>query len=190
MMNQVFAIKIPLLILLTMAGCGSNPSLVPVPISKRVPFSYKGQIGIAWGGDNFEVIEDGHLHYAFIRGIDTPEPGQEFFEEAKELLLELTQGSDVTVNVIERDQWQREVCEISIDDGKGAEKVDPCIILLQRGLAWYDNSELPKADQYKEIEAEARSKKIGIWSRPDPIPPWEFWNHEVRKVRKAVSGEK
>ena len=173
-----------LLCLLT-AGCG-NPqhSPVPVPIGEATPFSYQGKIGLAWGGDNFEVIEDGYLHYAFVRGIDTPEPGQDFFEEAKQMLLDLTGEREVTINVVQRDQWKREICDLHLTNQAGV-RIEPAVILLERGLAWYDKSDVPMADEYSAAESAARSKKIGIWSRPNPVPPWEHWALQLQKMRKA-----
>jgi endonuclease YncB( thermonuclease family) len=45
--------------------------------------------------------------------------------------------------------------------------------LLKAGLAWhykhYDQSK-----KYSDLEIAARNKKIGIWSIPKAVAPWDF----------------
>jgi len=180
----------PLILLLAViAGCagvgcnGEDHSSVPVPI-RTPPYSYTGQIRRAWGGDNFEVVDNRQLHFAFIRGIDTPEPYQTYFHEAKAVLQELSWKKNITVNVFDHDDWKREVCEVRISNPETGEAIDPALVLLQKGLAWFDQSNGPHAETYREAETLAKSKKIGIWSQSNPVPPWEFWEQQVNTVRQ------
>ncbi len=52
---------------------------------------------------------------------------------------------------------------------------------LTVGLAWhYKKYELEQSEEdrlaYAFEEQEARARKAGLWSEPDPTPPWE-WRH-------------
>ncbi len=63
------------------------------------------------------------------------------------------------------DRYGRTVARVIVD---GA---DASLELVKAGLAWHytqysDDPELAKAEQA------ARSRGIGIWSLPNPIPPW------------------
>lgn len=165
-------------------GCESpDHAAVPVSIQQQPPFSYEGRIGRIWGGDNFEIVDGKELHYVFIRGIDCPEPGQAFHVEAKTKLRELCRQKTAIINVVGRDVWKREECDMSAKDMSNGESVEPAIELLQAGLAWFDKSEGPWAERFELAEAEAREKKIGIWSQSNPVPPWKVWERHVKQIR-------
>ena len=52
--------------------------------------------------------------------------------------------------------------------------------LVCAGLAWWDRERAPDSKILSDCEAEARAKKLGIWSEENPIPPWE-WREGVRE---------
>jgi endonuclease YncB( thermonuclease family) len=45
--------------------------------------------------------------------------------------------------------------------------------LLKQGLAWH-YIEYNHDTALMKLEADARSRKIGLWSIPEPTPPWDF----------------
>jgi len=172
-----------ILLLALVAGCDSaKHASVPVSIETKPPYSYQGRVGRIWGGDNFEVVDNGKLHYAFIRGIDCPEPGQPFYDEAKQKLRDVCAYRVAKVEVVDRDQWKREVCELTAMDASTGEVTELALELLKSGLAWFDQSDVPRSEAYRQAELDAREKKIGIWSQPNPIPPWEFWEKSLDQI--------
>jgi endonuclease YncB( thermonuclease family) len=173
------------IVMTVFAGC-SNDSSVPVSIKQQPPYSYQGDIGRMWGGDNFEIVSNNFIHYAFIRGIDTPEPGQPFHDEAKWTLWRLAENKQANVHVIDRDAWKREICDVTINDPATNAIVDPAVELLNSGLAWYDLSDGPYAERYRDAQAKAKEKGIGIWSESDPVPPWEFWEQNVKSINQSI----
>jgi micrococcal nuclease len=47
------------------------------------------------------------------------------------------------------------------------------ISVMKAGLAWYYN--FSRSDPVlSAAESAARKQKIGLWSMPDPTPPWVF----------------
>jgi micrococcal nuclease len=52
--------------------------------------------------------------------------------------------------------------------------------LLKAGLAWW-YEKYSKDMVLRDIEAEARTAKRGLWVYPDPVPPWE-WRHRMEPV--------
>ena len=75
-------------------------------------------------------------------------------------------GKHVHVLPKENDKYGRLVARVLIDEK------DVSLELVKAGLAWHykeysDDSMLAAAEQ------QARAERAGIWSLPDPIPPWE-----------------
>jgi len=53
------------------------------------------------------------------------------------------------------------------------------------GLAWRYRKYAPDIGTLAQLEAEARDAKRGLWSQPNPVPPWEW-----RKTKgEALPGE-
>ena len=185
---QRFMIVVAATLILAAGGCngGDEPgaSVLPVSILPEPPFSYRGKIGRAWGGDNFEVIADNKVHFAWIAGISTPAYGQFGHQLAFERLKELTSNHQVEISVLKRDQWKREVCELRILSQQG--DIDLATTLLKEGLAWSSSNDGSNAERYRELEGQAREKKLGIWSQPNPIPPWEFWEKKNEQLDKKL----
>jgi endonuclease YncB( thermonuclease family) len=54
--------------------------------------------------------------------------------------------------------------------------------LIRQGVAWVFTRYCDRAicQEWKKLEAEAREAKRGLWSMPNPVPPWE-WRRQERK---------
>jgi len=177
------AVQLIVVLLAFIVGCESpEHASVPVSIQANPPFTYEGRVGRIWGGDNFEVVDEGKLHYAFMRGVDCPEPGQPFHEESKRKLREMCRHRKVTIEVFDRDDWKREVCDATILDPSTGERLDPALELLKSGLAWFDQSDGPWAEDYRQAEHDAKEKQSGLWSQPNPVPPWEYWERSLKEI--------
>ena len=91
-------------------------------------------------------------------------------------------GKDVRVEWNKRDKYKRIVgkvwvqpadcptCPMTLDAGHAQITV---------GLAWwyrkYADEQSPQdRGAYEFSEQEARVKRVGVWSDPDPVPPWEW----------------
>jgi endonuclease YncB( thermonuclease family) len=183
-MNQTLVHLMVLLVAL-MIGCQSQEhASVPVSIQAEPPYEYSGRVGRIWGGDNFEVVDGQKIHYAFMRGIDCPEPGQPFYEESKLKLRELCRHRKATIEVLDRDQWKREVCDLTVKDRSTGETIEPAVELLKSGLAWFDQSEGQWAEPYRLAEKVAKEEGKGIWSQSNPTPPWEYWEQQLEQVKE------
>ncbi len=105
-----------------------------------------------------------------LAGVDAPEDGQPFAQEARRYASELLLGKAVTVRVRGLDAPSR--CDavgrvLLREDDVAAE-------LLRAGLAWYcERSALPSS-ALPAAEAEARAAERGLWSDSAAVPPWVF----------------
>jgi endonuclease YncB( thermonuclease family) len=92
---------------------------------------------------------------------------------SKKSLSELLADQEVTVHWDKEDKYSRKLGKVMLGD------LDCNLEQLSRGMAWhykkYQN-EQPPADRqgYASVEDLARTKKIGVWSDSEPMPPWEF----------------
>jgi endonuclease YncB( thermonuclease family) len=108
-----------------------------------------------------------------LSGIDAPESKQAFGTVAKRRMSEFVFGQLVQVEWKKRDRYGRIVGKIFASQG------DAGLLLIHDGLAWhykkYEAEQSP-VDRLKYGEAEkfARAHRLGVWSMPNPIAPWDF----------------
>ena len=81
----------------------------------------------------------------------------------------------VEVQEVDKDSYGRTVAWVSVD-GKSLNKE-----LLRAGLAWWYRYYAENEHELEKLEAEARKNKIGLWSAPNPIPPWDFRRSESHR---------
>jgi len=170
-------------------GCGkgsfqSNKE-IPAGLRDVGPAKFSGKLARTWGGDNFEVGLKQQLHYFLLIGVDCPEPGQPFFEEACEHLINTCGDQELELEVLQYDELKRELGHGWVTNAQGV-RINLALDLLSKGLGWYQGSEFDGSDQYRATMESARAKKIGLWSQPDPTPPWEHW----KSTRDAIRGKK
>ncbi len=139
-------------------------------------------VGVA-DGDTVTVLDaNRQQHKIRLQGIDAPEKAQPFGEKSKQNLSRLVFGKDVLVEWEKRDRYKRIVgkvwvqpascptCPMTLDAGHAQITV---------GLAWwfrkYAREQSPQdRGAYEFSEQEARARRVGLWSNPDPMPPWEW----------------
>lgn len=137
--------------------------------------SYK-VIGVK-DGDTFVILMDGREQTVRFAHIDCPEKKQPFGTKAKQFVSDMCFGSYITLIVNEKNKFDRNkrlIAEIILADGRNLNKE-----LVRNGLAWHFKK-YSDNDEYAQLENEARNNKIGIWSEPNPIAPWE-WRKSKRK---------
>lgn len=52
--------------------------------------------------------------------------------------------------------------------------------LVKAGMGWWYRKDAPDNETLKNLEAEARVAKRGLWVDPNPLPPWEWWGTRQR----------
>lgn len=136
-------------------------------------FRFTGICVAVKDGDTVTVLANQREHGVRLEGIDCPEAGQDFSAAAKRHTASLIHGKSVEVVVVGVDRYGRMVGRVWSDG------TDCGLALLQAGLAWHF-TRYSNDPAYARAEKEARSKKLRIWSLPDPIPPWD-WRDGLRE---------
>ena len=99
--------------------------------------------------------------------IDAPEKNQDFGQKAKQSLGNLIFGKIVEVEKHDTDRYGRTVGTVYLNG------VNINLIQVEKGFAWvyrkYCND-----NRFYEAEEKAKRMKTGLWSHPNPIPPWDY----------------
>jgi micrococcal nuclease len=127
-------------------------------------------------GDTFEVQKATTLQRIRLWGIDTPEWDQPYAKEAKRYLKEILYKQIVVVAPLYVDSYGRVVAKVFLR-GTSVNRD-----LVEKGYAWvhvfFCKEEICKS--WKNLEKNARRKKIGLWGEGQAIAPWH-WKRINRK---------
>jgi endonuclease YncB( thermonuclease family) len=158
--------------------------LLAGPLLSAQPRSLEVRVvGIA-DGDTITVSDSNQLqHRIRLAGIDAPEKGQPFSERSKQALSDLTYLRTVTIQWSKTDSYGRFVAKVLIAPpgdcpSPCTARLDVNLAQVDAGLAWhyreYEREQTsPDRKAYAAAEQQARMRRIGIWSQPDPVPPWD-----------------
>lgn len=137
-------------------------------------------VGIA-DGDTITVLQDKTQYKIRLYGIDCPESHQNFGTRAKQFVSDLIFNKDVRVIVHDTDRYGRNVGQVFYND------LDVNQAMVQAGYAWVYPQYCKKSfcSAWNGFEQAAREKGIGLWSHPNPVPPWDF-----RRGVRGSSAEK
>ena len=132
--------------------------------------AWSGKVLSVQDGDTITVQRDGEQVRIGLYGIDCPEGGQAFGKKAKQFTSDMVLGKVVKVAPVVVDERGRTVALVTTSEHLVNEEV------VNAGLAWVYTRycDKPICERWKVLEQEARGAKRGLWSDPNPIPPWEF----------------
>ena len=136
--------------------------------------TYTGKCVGVIDGDTISVMHSGKPVKIRLEGIDCPEMGQDFGTRAKQFTFMLVFGKDVEVREYYPDRYGRMVARILV----GGQDVS--VELVKAGLAWH-YKKYSSDPVLAEAEVEARRAKVGLWSMPGAVPPWEWRRGGVTK---------
>lgn len=132
-----------------------------------------GQVVGVTDGDTVRLLVDRQEIRVRLDQIDAPEKGQAFGDRSKQSLSDLVYGKTVRAATQGEDRYGRTIATIYAGElNANAEQV-------RRGMAWVYRKYARDPALYG-IEEEARAARRGLWSDPEPVPPWE-WRKRDRK---------
>ena len=163
---------LPLLLLIACFSSTQDPSIT------------RGKVIRIKDGDTFEILINRTPESVRLAHIDCPERGQSFGKAAKQLASDLCFGKEVEVKeTSRRDRYGRMIGVVSLRNGTVVNKE-----LVKAGLAWHF-VRYSKDTSYTALEQQARRARVGLWSDPSAVAPWE-WRKPKKKLPKAAnSGE-
>jgi inner membrane protein len=120
-------------------------------------------------GDTVEALDEESKTSFVIRlaHVDTPEKSQAFGTKAKQFTADFCFGKQISIEKTDVDRYGRWVCVV-FAEGKNLN-----LELVKAGFAWH-YKKYSDAQEYAAAEVAARATGVGIWSDPNPTPPWDF----------------
>ncbi len=103
-----------------------------------------------------------------LHGIDAPETSQPGGRAATQAARQYIGGQNVRVQVEDIGRYGRAVARVEVQGG------DLGGMLIRDGHGWYYEQYAPNETEYARLERQARNEGRGLWSRANPIPPWEW----------------
>jgi len=152
---------------------GSGVALLLVALAVWLPASARAegvsaQVVRVVDGDTMELAGSNGQQRVRLVGIDCPERGQPFGRRARDGARDLAAGRRVTVESVGTDQYGRVLARLVLPDGRTVNHE-----LVRLGLAWWYRPYRAEP-VLGMLETEARWARRGLWSEPNPEPPWVF----------------
>lgn len=119
-------------------------------------------------GDSITVLREGNVQVKIrLEGIDAPELKQPFGDASKKLLSDLVFGKRVEIEEKGKDRYKRTLANVYVADALVNRR------MVEAGLAWHF-VKYSKDTSLRDAEHKARSQKVGLWTDPGAIPPWNW----------------
>lgn len=120
-------------------------------------------------GDTLTLLKGRIQVRVRLHGIDAPETGQDFGSRAKQAASDLVFGQTVTVHPHEIDRYGRTVADVILPNGRSLNRE-----MVGQGMAWWYRAYAAYDAPLASLEARAKGARRGLWSQPDPVPPWAW----------------
>jgi endonuclease YncB( thermonuclease family) len=143
--------------------------------TSALAYQFTGKVVAVFDGDTIDVLNGHHTERIRLSGIDCPEKGQAYGNNAKHAVADLPFGKEVTVKTHGRDKYKRTLAYVLLPDGTNVNHT-----LVKEGWCWWYRKYAPRNTVLVGLEKEAREGWKGVWADPQPVPPWEW-----RKLGRA-----
>src|SRR5262245_57742529 len=160
------------------------PIALPSPISRKIAGPPRGPLGVnprLGAGPATRSVAFFSVASGEVRPGDWALTGQDFGTRARSFTAALCFGKAVTVRPITTDRYRRTVAAVVLPDGRLLNHE-----IVRAGYAWWYRSYAPGDAVLDRLEREARAARLGLWSQPNPIPPWE-WRRPKRETAPAAA---
>jgi len=122
-------------------------------------------------GDTYDVRRSSGGEVTIrLHGVDAPETSQPGGRVATKASRRYVSGKNVRVEVEDIGRYGRAVARVIVQGG------DLGAMLIRDGHGWYYEQYAPSETEYARLQRQARNARRGLWSRPNPTPPWEWRN--------------
>ncbi len=148
-------------------------------------WAWEGKVVGVTDGDTISVMHDGKAEKIRIYGVDCPESHQDFGQKAKQFTSDMVFNKVVEVKSTDTDRYGRTVGLVSVDGRSLNEE------LVKAGMAWVYTQYCKESfcSRWTHHQEDARNAKMGLWSIPNPTPPWEFRHPTKSQAAGKLAGE-
>lgn len=133
------------------------------------PATFSGKVVGITDGDAITLLLDQGHSTVRLYGIDCPDIHQAYGAQAKKATSALAFGKVASVEIMDVDNYGRKVAVVTLPGNVNLNQK-----LVKQGMAWWHTKAAPDSKELSTFENRARKAKIGLWSQPNPVPPWKF----------------
>jgi micrococcal nuclease len=141
--------------------------------SAVLALGFSGPVVSVLDGDTIEVLHNHHPERIRLNGIDCPEKGQSYGNNAKHAASALAFGKEVTLQTHGHDKYKRTLADVLLSDGMNLNQE-----LVKQGWCWWYRKYAPGDMVLEGLEKDAREARKGLWADPQPMPQWEWRRRE------------
>ena len=141
--------------------------LLLLPIKEKLPKEFTAKVIGVKDGDTLEVLYQNKPIIIRLEHIDCPEKRQDFGTKAKQFVSDKIFSKKVKIINKGKWHWHRLIAEVYYKK----ENINQS--LVKNGLAMH-YKKYSKDEVYNTIEKIAKKNKVGMWSLPNVIAPWDF----------------
>ncbi len=142
--------------------------MVVLPSPEAVGAEFVARVIAVHEGDRLTIHYQGRKDVVYLREVDCPELKQPYGVQAKHATAAYIANREVVVRELRQDRQGRMVADILLRDGRQVAHE-----LVKEGLAWVQPGEIQN-QTLKDMEELARASGTGLWSEPNPVPPWKW----------------
>ena len=133
-----------------------------------------GRVTAAADGDTLTVVVGSKPLRVRLAEIEAPENSQPFGDRSKKSLEAHCLGKRATITGHETDRFGQTVGRVFCGGmDMNAEQV-------RRGLAWVSPRTAKADSPLHALQAAAKAARLGLWSQPNPTPPWA-WRRGIKR---------
>ena len=131
-------------------------------------------------GDTLDLRANGRIYTVRLEGIDAPEGGQAFSQQARQLLRVLAFSQQASVVVQTTDRYGRLVARVIVGGRDLSEE------MLRAGLAWHF-LRYSSDKRLQALEQQARQQRVGLWSDRSAVAPWDYRSGRNRPAEPSAT---
>jgi len=150
-------------------------------VKERIEEFPEAKVEYVIDGDTVVVVKNWDKIRIRLDSIDCPEDGQHWGDIAKYGLIKLIGKRKVRLEEHGIDPYERTIATLYVQHGHGSEWMNVNERMVTLGHAWimrrfYDHLPQDRQTKLNRLERWAKTKRVGLWKSPDPIPPWKWRN--------------
>jgi endonuclease YncB( thermonuclease family) len=167
----------------TTVSMSPTPAPIPVAAPQTIPLApvagglppnatpqntHLWKVVAVYDGDTVTCLDENNQQQKIrLAEIDAPEAKQDFGKTSREQLASMVFGRNVYVVDSGRDRYGRWIGRLYVDG------IDVNRQMVATGMAWH-YAQYSKDTSLATIQGQAQAQRVGLWSQPNPVPPWEF----------------
>jgi len=146
----------------------ATASTAGLPPNATPANTHAWKVVAVYDGDTVTCIDENNQQQKIrLAEIDAPEAKQDFGQASRQSLANMVFGRTIQVVDSGRDRYGRWIGRLYVDG------IDVNRQQIATGMAWH-YADYSKDKSLATVQAQAQAQRIGLWSQPNPMPPWDY----------------